>query len=146
MTATITRRRLLKTGLSASALALLPRSAGAADNLVVATFPGTWNEAHRDVLAPYFRKKSNAEVTQTILPARAPAHRRTPEGPNIFEDDLIIAQTKLSALQVQFLRSSHSSCQAIWMASSLDSLDLPGSPEKPGSSVIHLCKSVKRTV
>src|SRR6266478_3023673 len=32
------------------------------------------------------------------------------------------------------------------MASSLDSLEAAGSPEKPGSSVIHLCMSVKRTV
>src|SRR5215470_10439189 len=32
------------------------------------------------------------------------------------------------------------------MASSLASLDLDGSPAKPGSSVIHLCMSVKRTV
>src|SRR6266481_4047498 len=43
-------------------------------------------------------------------------------------------------------RSWNSSCQAIWMASSLDSLEAAGSPEKPGSSVIHLCMSVKRTV
>ena len=32
------------------------------------------------------------------------------------------------------------------MASSLDSFEAAGSPEKPGSSVIHLCMSVKRTV
>src|SRR5713101_3841713 len=32
------------------------------------------------------------------------------------------------------------------MASSLASLEAVGSPEKPGSSVIHLCMSVKRTV
>src|SRR6266852_3989527 len=32
------------------------------------------------------------------------------------------------------------------MASSLPSLEVFGSPEKPGSSVIHLCMSVKRTV
>src|SRR5438874_13630968 len=32
------------------------------------------------------------------------------------------------------------------MASSFDSLDAAGSPVKPGSSVIHLCMSVKRTV
>src|ERR1700730_1111310 len=32
------------------------------------------------------------------------------------------------------------------MASSLPSLEVLGSPEKPGSSVIHLCISVKRTV
>src|SRR6266852_623022 len=43
-------------------------------------------------------------------------------------------------------RSWNSSCQAIWMASSLASLEAAGSPEKPGSSVIHLCMSVKRTV
>lgn len=61
------RRDLLKAGAAAGALALLPRRALAADPLVVATFPGTWNEAHRDVLAPYFRKKTGADVTQTIL-------------------------------------------------------------------------------
>src|SRR6266478_5913145 len=43
-------------------------------------------------------------------------------------------------------RSWNSSCQAIWMASSLASLEAAGSPEKPVSSVIHLCMSVKRTV
>src|SRR5208337_2912824 len=32
------------------------------------------------------------------------------------------------------------------MASSLLSLDFSGSPANPGNSVIHLCKSVKRTV
>jgi putative spermidine/putrescine transport system substrate-binding protein len=61
------RRDFLKAGAAAGALALLPRRAAAADALVVATFPGTWNEAHRDVLAPYFRKKTGADVTQTIL-------------------------------------------------------------------------------
>jgi putative spermidine/putrescine transport system substrate-binding protein len=61
------RRDFLKAGAAAGALALLPRRAAAADPLVVATFPGTWNEAHRDVLAPYFRKKTGADVTQTIL-------------------------------------------------------------------------------
>jgi spermidine/putrescine-binding protein len=61
------RRDFLKAGGAAGALALLPRRAAAAEPLVVATFPGTWNEAHRDVLAPYFRKKTGADVTQTIL-------------------------------------------------------------------------------
>src|SRR5258707_13532222 len=46
----------------------------------------------------------------------------------------------------QLWRSWNSSCQAIWMASSLPSLEALGSPEKPGNSVIHLCMSVKRTV
>jgi Dolichyl-phosphate-mannose-protein mannosyltransferase len=44
------------------------------------------------------------------------------------------------------LRSSHSSCQAVWMASSLLSLDFWGSPAKPGRARIHWCMSVKRTV
>ena len=61
------RRDFLKAGIAGGALALLPRRARAADPLVVATFPGTWNEAHRDVLGPYFRKKTGADVTQTIL-------------------------------------------------------------------------------
>jgi putative spermidine/putrescine transport system substrate-binding protein len=61
------RRDFLRVSAAAGALALLPRGAAAADPLVVATFPGTWNEAHRDVLAPFFRKKSGADVTQTIL-------------------------------------------------------------------------------
>src|ERR1700736_2095047 len=67
MSGSLGRRDFLKAGAAAGALALLPRSAVAADPLVVATFPGTWNEAHRDVLAPYFRKKTGADVTQTIL-------------------------------------------------------------------------------
>src|SRR5882762_11563275 len=47
---------------------------------------------------------------------------------------------------LQVWRSWNSSCQAIWMASSLPSLEVLGSPEKPGNAVIHLCMSVKRTV
>ena len=61
------RRDFLKAGVAVGALALVPRCAAAAEPLVVATFPGTWNEAHRDVLTPYFRKKTGADVTQTIL-------------------------------------------------------------------------------
>src|SRR5579862_5970808 len=41
--------------------------------------------------------------------------------------------------------ASRSSSQAIWMDSSLPSLESFGSPAKPSSSVTHLCKSVKRT-
>ncbi len=39
-------------------------------SLVAATFPGTWNEAHREILAPAFRKRSGASVTQTIILAQ----------------------------------------------------------------------------
>src|SRR5258708_31930102 len=49
-------------------------------------------------------------------------------------------------MRYDLVRSAHSSCQAVWMASSFPSLDLAGSPANPGSSVIHLCMSVKRTV
>src|SRR5260221_2936627 len=49
------------------------------------------------------------------------------------------------AMSYDFVRSAHSSCQAVWMASSFPSLDFAGSPANPGSSVIHLCMSVKRT-
>src|ERR1700739_156874 len=42
--------------------------------------------------------------------------------------------------------SSNSSCHAIWIASSRDSLDLAGSSAKPSSSVTYLSRSVKRTV
>src|SRR5260221_3806988 len=48
-------------------------------------------------------------------------------------------------MSYDFVRSAHSSCQAVWMASSFLSLDFAGSPANPGSSVIHLCMSVKRT-
>jgi len=67
MSGRLGRRDFVKAGVAAGALALLPRRATAAEPLVVVTFPGTWNEAHRDVLAPYFRKKTGADVTQTIL-------------------------------------------------------------------------------
>ena len=35
--------------------------------LVAATFPGTWNEAHREFLAPAFTRRTGASVTQSIL-------------------------------------------------------------------------------
>lgn len=64
----IRRRAILGAGIAAGALAALPRRLGAqSQNLVVSTFPGTWNEAHREILAPYFRKQTGASVTQTIL-------------------------------------------------------------------------------
>jgi putative spermidine/putrescine transport system substrate-binding protein len=35
--------------------------------LVAATFPGTWNEADRNVIAPAFKKATGASVTQSIV-------------------------------------------------------------------------------
>jgi putative spermidine/putrescine transport system substrate-binding protein len=60
------RRDFIAAGLGISAGALLPRAAWAADNLVAATFPGTWNEAHSKVLVPWFRNASKADATLTI--------------------------------------------------------------------------------
>ena len=63
----ITRRHLLAAGAaSALAYALPARVLAQQKTLVVATFPGTWNEAHRNVLAPYFKNRTGASVTQSI--------------------------------------------------------------------------------
>jgi putative spermidine/putrescine transport system substrate-binding protein len=61
------RRDFLAVGAATGLLCALPsRALAQQKNLVVATFPGTWNEAHRNVLAPYFRKRTGASVTQSI--------------------------------------------------------------------------------
>ncbi len=63
-----TRREFIAASAAGLALGLAPRAAYAqSETLVVATFPGTWNEAHRGVLAPYFRKQTGAAVTQTVV-------------------------------------------------------------------------------
>jgi len=68
MTIHISRRHLLGAGAAWSAASLLPASGFAqAKQLVAATFPGTWNEAHRQFLAPAFTKRTGASATQSIL-------------------------------------------------------------------------------
>ncbi|MGE5738629.1 MAG: ABC transporter substrate-binding protein, partial [Betaproteobacteria bacterium] len=63
----LSRRELLAAAAGGSLLSLLPSRAFAqSKTLVAATFPGTWNEAHRNLLAPYFRKRTGANVTQSI--------------------------------------------------------------------------------
>jgi putative spermidine/putrescine transport system substrate-binding protein len=59
------RRRLLQASLTLGAMNLFPGlSRAQARRLVFATFTGSWEEAHRDVLVPYFRKtNNNAEIT-----------------------------------------------------------------------------------
>lgn len=65
MTTSLSRRALLASG---GLLAAMPRSAAAqGKNLVVATFPGTWAESHREHLAPAFTKRTGATVTQSIV-------------------------------------------------------------------------------
>ena len=60
-----TRRRMLQASLAFGAMQLFPGlSLAQARRLVFATFTGSWEEAHRDVLVPYFRKmNNNAEIT-----------------------------------------------------------------------------------
>jgi putative spermidine/putrescine transport system substrate-binding protein len=68
----LSRRHLLGTGATFGAAALIPVSLPVSlraqgKTLVAATFPGTWNEAHREFLAPAFSKRTGASVTQSIL-------------------------------------------------------------------------------
>jgi putative spermidine/putrescine transport system substrate-binding protein len=64
----LTRRELLAAAASLGGAALLPSAAWAAEPLVAATFPGTWSEAHRNVLKPAFAKATGgASVTQSII-------------------------------------------------------------------------------
>src|SRR5947209_9254836 len=68
MTYPIDRRGLLKAVAAAGAASLVPAAVLAqSKTLVAATFPGTWNEAHRQILAPAFQKATGASVTQSIV-------------------------------------------------------------------------------
>jgi putative spermidine/putrescine transport system substrate-binding protein len=63
----ISRRGMFAGGAALAAASALPRRLLAADTLVAATFPGTWNDAHKNVLGPYFEKETGASVTLTIM-------------------------------------------------------------------------------
>src|SRR5258708_8609757 len=60
----LTRRNLMTTALSLGAMQLFPGiSAAQAKRIVFATFTGSWEEAHRDVIVPAYRKATNnAEI------------------------------------------------------------------------------------
>ena len=61
-------RRLILAGAGLAAAGRLVRPAAAeTKNLVVATYPGTWAEAHRQFLAPAFTKRTGATVSQSII-------------------------------------------------------------------------------
>ncbi len=65
MTHAIDRRHLIAGG---ALIGLSPNLAFAdTKTLVAATFPGTWSEAHREILLPAFTKKTGAGATQSIL-------------------------------------------------------------------------------
>ena len=71
MSTNVTRREVLAALAALGAAGLVPRRAAAQPKtLVAATFPGTWNEAHREILAPAFRKRTGASVTQSIILAQ----------------------------------------------------------------------------
>lgn len=56
----LSRRHLLTTSLTLGAMHAFPQlSQAQARRLVFATFTGSWEEAHRDVLVPAFRKMTN---------------------------------------------------------------------------------------
>lgn len=61
------RRRFLGTAAVAGAAAMAPRIALGAEELVAATFGGTWSEVHRKLLAPYFEKRTGATVVQAVM-------------------------------------------------------------------------------
>jgi putative spermidine/putrescine transport system substrate-binding protein len=64
----IDRRRLLQTSLTLGALQLFPKlSMAQAKRLVFATFTGSWEEAHRAVLLPAF-KKANPDADMVLDP------------------------------------------------------------------------------
>lgn len=63
----LTRRTALAgVGLSMAGGLVRPASAQG-KNLVVATFPGTWADAHRQLLAPAFTSRTGATVSQSII-------------------------------------------------------------------------------
>jgi putative spermidine/putrescine transport system substrate-binding protein len=65
---TMDRRRMLTGAAALGAASFIPARAFAqGKTLVAATFPGTWNEAHRNILAPAFRRATGASVTQSII-------------------------------------------------------------------------------
>jgi putative spermidine/putrescine transport system substrate-binding protein len=78
MTFTNRRRNFLTAGAALGAGLVLPQTLRAqAKTLVAATFPGTWSEAHREILAPAFRKRANAQITQSIILAHDQVSRLT---------------------------------------------------------------------
>jgi putative spermidine/putrescine transport system substrate-binding protein len=63
----LTRRALLAATGAAGALAWLPGRGFAAEELVAATFGGTWATVQKQVLAAYFTKRTGASVTQAVM-------------------------------------------------------------------------------
>lgn len=58
----LTRRLLL-----ATSVASVARTATAADNLVAATFGGTWGEVQKQILVPYFQQRTGASASLAVM-------------------------------------------------------------------------------
>lgn len=71
MSSPMNRRDFLAATTAAAAMTMLPGRAFAADELVAATFGGTWANVQKQVLAPYFTKKTGATVAQSPMLATA---------------------------------------------------------------------------
>ncbi len=63
----VTRREWLAAAAALGSAGCLPPAFGQSGPLVAATFPGTWSEAHRNILKPAFTKATGASVTQSII-------------------------------------------------------------------------------
>ncbi|HTQ83401.1 MAG TPA: extracellular solute-binding protein [Pseudolabrys sp.] len=64
----LTRRTLLgRTTVLGASLAMPTILRAQSKTLVAATFPGTWNEADRNIIAPAFKTATGAAVTQSIV-------------------------------------------------------------------------------
>ncbi|MFL6798170.1 MAG: extracellular solute-binding protein [Xanthobacteraceae bacterium] len=64
----VDRRELIRRSAAMGAATLVPSHAWAqGKTLVAATFPGTWNEAQRNILVPAFRKATGASVTLSVI-------------------------------------------------------------------------------
>jgi len=61
------RREVMGAGAALAALSALPFDAHSAEKLVAATFGGTWSEVHRKFLAPAFKKRTGAALTQAVM-------------------------------------------------------------------------------
>ena len=64
----LNRRALMSGTVALGAGLAMPWIARAqSKTLVAATFPGTWNEADRNIIAPAFKTATGASVTQSIV-------------------------------------------------------------------------------
>jgi putative spermidine/putrescine transport system substrate-binding protein len=101
------RRRLLYGAAAAGGLALLPGGAFAADRLVAATFGGTWAEVHRKFLAPAFKARTKADVSQSVMLATQQIAKLTAAkgGPPPFDVSILDEGPALNAIKLGLIEA-----------------------------------------